>query len=95
MCRSVLFFVPPRLFTGKGWCNMGKDEKFEDPRDMAEPDCGEPDPIVATHIQEAIERLQEHMEVPTLGAYRRFLLAELEWIDHEKEVRHELTKPLP
>ena len=75
---------------------VGKNqEEHEDPRDLAEPPFGQPDPIVVNHIREAIERLEEHVEVPTLGAYERFLYAELEWIEHEKRVRRGLTSPLP
>lgn len=67
----------------------------EDPRDLTEPPFGQPDPIVVRHIREAIECLQEHIEVPTLGTYQCFLHAELEWIEHEKRIRRGLTKPMP
>lgn len=67
----------------------------KDPRDLMEGTSQRPDYILINHIEEAIERLQEHMDVPTLGAYERFLRAELEWIEHEKRIRRVLTKPLP
>ena len=70
-------------------------EEQKDPRDLMEGTPKKPDNVLINHIEEAIERLQEHIDVPTLGAYKRFLFAELEWIEHEKRIRHVLTRPLP
>lgn len=63
-------------------------------RDLMEPPSGQSDRVVLNHIIEAIEDLQEHIEVPTLGAYQNFLEGELEWIKSEKEIRR-MFKKLP
>lgn len=63
-----------------------------DPRDLMESNLGEPDSVVIDHINWAVEQLQEHMELPTLGAYERFLKRELEWIAHEKDIRRALAR---
>lgn len=63
-----------------------------DPRDLMESNLGEPDSVVIDHINWAVEQLQEHMELPTLGAYERFLKRELEWITHEKDIRRALAR---
>ena len=70
-------------------------EVIEDPRDFAEPGFGKPDFVVSDRIDRSIEQLQEHMEVPTLGAYELFLYDELEWIEHEKRIRRALASSLP
>ena len=69
-------------------------EKQKDPRDLAEPAFGQPDPIVEDRFHYFSEQLENHVG-KNLGSYRISLLRELEWIDHEKEIRQVLTRPLP
>lgn len=72
----------------------GQSEQKEDPRDLAEPAFGQPDPVVEDRFRYFSEQLENHVG-KNLGSYKLSLLRELEWIDHEKRIRRVLTKPLP
>ena len=70
------------------------EQQTEDPRDLAEPAFGQPDPIVADRFRYFIEQLEDHVG-KNLGSYKLSLLRELEWIDHENKIRQSLARPLP
>jgi hypothetical protein len=67
-------------------------EQRKDLRDLGEPPFGKPDPVVAIQIQEVIEYLTNHMEVPTLGSFKLFLLDQLEWVEKERRFRQSLAR---
>jgi hypothetical protein len=66
----------------------------EDPRDLAEPAFGQPDPVVEDRFRYFAEQLENHVG-KNLGSYKLSLLSELEWIEHEKRIRQALARSLP